>query len=105
MKRSYLIAYDVTDDRRLGQICRYLKKRAFHIQYSVFLAELTPPQLADLSYELEHLIDEQTDDLRIYPVPRNAAVYCLGRAFLPDGMHLEGGLNQEFFSSHDDIPD
>ncbi len=37
---TYVIAYDITDPRRLARVHRELREAAFPVQYSVFLATL-----------------------------------------------------------------
>ncbi len=90
----YLIAYDITDPRRLARIARYLTRCAVRVQYSVFAAEFNRVTLARVSADLADLIDPWTDDVRIYPLPRNGQVALLGRQMFPeDIMLLHDGFN------------
>ncbi len=82
----YLVAYDIANPRRLGKVFRYLRKVGFHLQYSVFLANLTPAELKLLLTDLEAMIDPHEDDLRIYPLPRDPDWYWLGTPPLPEAM-------------------
>lgn len=36
MTDSYLIAYDITSEKRLNRVSRYLKGKGIHLQKSVF---------------------------------------------------------------------
>ena len=95
MKQAlYLIAYDITDPRRLARIARYLTRCAVRVQYSVFAAEFDRATLAQVTQDLADLIDPWRDDIRIYPVPRNGQVALLGRQIFPeDIMLLHDGFN------------
>jgi CRISPR-associated protein Cas2 len=90
----YLIAYDITDPKRLNRIARYLSKRAVRVQYSVFAAELSRRALDDTVEGLNALINQRTDDVRIYPLPREGDVALLGRQIFPkDILLLNDGYN------------
>lgn len=80
MKAAYLIAYDITSPKRLNRVARYLKQEGIRIQYSVFWATLTWPQLARVKANLSRLIDEERDDVRIYPLPAQPRVTVMGRS-------------------------
>jgi CRISPR-associated protein Cas2 len=89
MKADYLVCYDIKDERRLQRVCRYLKGKGLHLQYSVFLCSLRWPELKELKAELTSLIDEKQDDVRLYPLPARALVAAFGRAEpLPKGLYL-----------------
>jgi len=55
-----------------------MKSWGLHIQYSVFFCSLTRKQLAELTEELESLIEPEEDDIRIYPLPCNPETIVLG---------------------------
>ena len=40
-RRRYLIAYDISDDRRLRRICKIMEEYGTRLQYSVFLCDLS----------------------------------------------------------------
>ena len=80
-QKLYLIAYDIADHKRLGRIARYLCQRACRIQYSVFAAVLSRSGLNTLLAELEAIIDDREDDVRIYPLPAVGDVTLLGQQF------------------------
>lgn len=68
MTDSYIIAYDITDEKRLSRICRYLKGKGIHLQKSVFFCMLNSKELKRIVTDLSNLIDCKSDDIRIYPV-------------------------------------
>jgi CRISPR-associated protein Cas2 len=88
--RPYLLAYDIADPRRLARIARLVSRVALRIQYSVYVAELTLPQLRELVAILRDAIDPKADDLRIYPLPKRIDAVWYGRATWPDGVQFEG---------------
>lgn len=49
MRRSYLVCYAVTDDKRLRRVFRTMRDWGDHLQYSVFECQLTAADLAVVS--------------------------------------------------------
>lgn len=88
--RPYLICYDIACQKRLGRLHRHLKKHATPLQYSVFEAELNPSALNRLLREIEALISDREDDVRVYPIQRGAKISTLGPAYFPEGMFRFG---------------
>lgn len=86
--RTWIIAYDITEPRRLCRVHRFLRKHAVPVQYSVFATFDTPARIGQLRAELAELIDPRTDDVRIYPVPANPELSVLGTKALPEGVLL-----------------
>ena len=80
-KKLYLIAYDIADPKRLGQVARYLCQYAYRVQYSVFVASLSSYQLERLLFDLEEIIEPRWDDIRAYPLPSTGDVTLLGNQF------------------------
>lgn len=90
-RQAYLIAYDIANPRRLQRVCRCVSRSGYRVQYSVFLAELTPRRLRALQAELRSLINHHLDDLRIYPLPKPLQATWLGVPTWPSGVQLIGG--------------
>ncbi len=89
MKANYLVCYDIADPVRLKRVFNYLKGRGQHLQYSVFLCRLTYPELKKMLEDLEGLIDQGFDDIRIYPLPSTALVEVLGCGDrIPEGVEI-----------------
>lgn len=80
-KRLYLIAYDIADPKRLGQVARYMCQHAYRVQYSVFVASLSSSQLELLLFDLEEIIEQRWDDIRAYPLLPTGDVTLLGNQF------------------------
>jgi CRISPR-associated protein Cas2 len=89
MKANYLVCYDITDPKRLARVYKFMRGKGIHLQYSVFYCTLTWPQLLALKENLSHLIDEEDDDVRIYPLPADYKVIVMGcGSRVPDGVEI-----------------
>lgn len=89
MTDCYLIAYDITDEKRLNRICRYLKGKGIHLQKSVFFCLLNPEEIKRILADLSKLIDSKMDDIRIYPVLFDFNEIALGdNQLFPPGVYF-----------------
>jgi len=89
MKANYLICYDIAEPRRLARVYKFIKGKGLHIQYSVFHCSLTWPKLLVLKEELNRIINENEDDVRIYPLPTEEKVIVMGCGNrVPDGVEI-----------------
>jgi len=89
MKTNYLVCYDIADPKRLSKVIKFMKGNGIHLQYSVFLCNLTWQQLLMLKEKMSWLIDEEEDDVRIYPLPSENKVVVMGRGDrIPDGVSI-----------------
>lgn len=79
--QDYIIAYDISDHKRLSRIARYLEKVAFRIQYSIFLLpKASQKELNSIKENITKLINPDFDDVRIYTIIEN-------------GIHLGKAIN------------
>lgn len=89
MKTNYLICYDIKDEKRLMKVHKYLKERCLKLQYSVFYGYLDWNELTRLKEELTELINDQEDDIRIYPLTTNPKVIVMGQGDrIPEGVTI-----------------
>ncbi|HBE44116.1 MAG TPA: CRISPR-associated endonuclease Cas2 [Deltaproteobacteria bacterium] len=89
MKANYLVCYDVREERRLARVYKYTKQRGIHIQYSVFYCRLTWQELIELKSGLKEIINENEDDIRIYPLPQEMKVLVMGCGDrIPEGVNI-----------------
>jgi CRISPR-associated protein Cas2 len=62
MRTSYIICYDICDDKRLRKVFQTMRKFGDHLQYSVFECQMTPSDLvrcrADLAKIIHHTEDQ-----------------------------------------------
>ncbi|MFZ0257941.1 MAG: CRISPR-associated endonuclease Cas2 [Gammaproteobacteria bacterium] len=96
--RLHLICYDIADPRRLNRVHRCLVRHGLPLQYSVFLVYAHKAGLQAILAEMRTLIDHRKDDVRAYPLPRDAEYQHLGRQVFPAGVTVAGkGLNEQMF--------
>lgn len=64
-RRHYLVSYDVSDDKRRTRIFHTLDGLGDHVQYSVFLCELSSKEVAQLKASLMGLVHQREDQVMI----------------------------------------
>ena len=89
--RSWLIAYDIREKRRLLRVHRFLKQRAVPVQYSVFVAQVSANDIRRIRDGLQQIVDERVDDVRIYQLPVEPNVSTLGGRLVGAGVLLLTG--------------
>ncbi len=94
---QYLIAYDISDPKRLQRVHRQLKKQGLPVQYSVFSVVLTQIQFKRLLAKINSLLDEREDDFRCYSLPNAIDCTTLGVQFFSEDVLLfTQGVNRLF---------
>lgn len=83
--RAWLIGYDIASPKRLQRVHRFLSRRAYALQYSIFLATVTRAELDDILRGTARLIHPRRDDVRAWPLPENAKFQSIGPG-LPEGI-------------------
>lgn len=63
MRNSYLVSYDIADDKRLRRVFQTMREYGDHLQYSVFECQLTPSDLVKLKHALGGLINHTEDQV------------------------------------------
>lgn len=63
MRNSYLVTYDICDDKRLRKVFQLMRGYGDHIQYSVFECQLTPRDLIRLRSDLAAIIHHTEDQV------------------------------------------
>ncbi len=63
MRTSYIVCYDICDDKRLRRVFKALRDVGDHLQYSVFECQLTPSGLARLKAGLAGIIHHTEDQV------------------------------------------
>jgi CRISPR-associated protein Cas2 len=62
MRTSYIVTYDISDDKRLRKVFQTMRKYGDHLQFSVFECQMTPSDLvrcrADLAKIIHHTEDQ-----------------------------------------------
>ena len=86
---AYIITYDIRDPRRLRSVFKTMKGFGYHLQYSVFLCQLSRRKLVHLQCRLETQIEKSEDQVifvDIGPVGGRSqrAISSIGKAhFVP----------------------
>ena len=63
MRQSYLICYDICDDKRLRKVFHIMRGFGDHLQYSVFECQLTASDLARCRADLASVIHHKEDQV------------------------------------------
>lgn len=87
-RSAYIVAYDITDDRRRSEVFSACRGYGERIQYSVFRCHLTLTERVEFLSALTTLIHQGEDQvliINIGPVSNRArrAVTALGRSHHP----------------------
>jgi CRISPR-associated protein Cas2 len=88
MRNTYLVTYDVCDDKRLRKVFQTMRDYGDHLQYSVFECQFTPADLARCRHELGELIHHTEDqvlfiDLGPTEGRGDRVITALGKSYSP----------------------
>lgn len=78
MKRSFLVCYDIRDPKRLQKVYGIMRSYGEHLQYSVFLCELTHSLEQNMRTELHNAIDHDLDQILLIPLQHRVFFETLG---------------------------
>jgi len=80
-KYDFIIAYDISDAKRLKKIAKLIEKEAMRIQYSIYiLYDASKEEVTTLLEKVCQVYDEKYDDIRVYKVKKR-------------GIHLEAAID------------
>ncbi len=63
MRASYLVCYDISDDKRLRKVFKAMRNYGDHLQFSVFECQFTTTDLARCRNELGKIIHHDEDQV------------------------------------------
>jgi len=63
MRTSYLVCYDICDEKRLRKVFQAMRAYGDHLQYSVFECQLTAMDLVKCRSELAGIINHAQDQV------------------------------------------
>ena len=63
MRTSYIVTYDISDDKRLRKVFQTMRKYGDHLQFSVFECQLTPSDLVRCRGDLTKIIHHKEDQV------------------------------------------
>ena len=63
MRNTFLVTYDICEDKRLARVHKIMRGFGDHLQYSVFECQLTQADLARCRHRLSDVIDHRKDQV------------------------------------------
>ena len=86
MRKSYLVCYDIANDKRLRKVFKIMRGYGDHLQFSVFECQLTATDLVRLRAELGGVIHHEEDqvlfvDLGTAEGRGDRVITALGKAY------------------------
>jgi CRISPR-associated protein Cas2 len=63
MRSSYLVCYDISDEKRLRSVFKKMRSYGDHLQFSIFECQLTPADLVRCRTDLGAIIDHKADQV------------------------------------------
>ncbi len=87
-RTTYLVCYDICDDKRLRAVYKTMRDFGDHLQYSVFECQMTPTDLARCRYALSKIIHHEQDqvlfvDLGPSEGRGDRVITALGKPYVP----------------------
>jgi CRISPR-associated protein Cas2 len=102
-RNTYLVCYDICEDKRLRTVYNTMRDFGDHLQYSIFECQFTPTDLARCRHVLSEIINHREDqvlfvDLGPVEGRGDRVITALGKPYSPidspcivvDGMNDEG---------------
>ncbi len=88
MRLLYIVAYDVTDDKRWRKVFKLMQGYGDHLQYSVFRCELSDRERVELIEKLTKVVKHDEDQVLFFPLGpasgmNEQRVYAVGLAYAP----------------------
>jgi CRISPR-associated protein Cas2 len=68
----YVVAYDISDDKRRKKVADLLEGYGKRVQYSVFECVLAQSKYDELRLRLKERVNFSEDSVRFYPLSRHA---------------------------------
>jgi CRISPR-associated protein Cas2 len=63
MRTTYLVCYDISNDKRLRKVFKTCRNYGDHLQYSIFECDLNESERVDLEQELSEIINHGEDQV------------------------------------------
>lgn len=63
MRKTYLVCYDIANDRRLQKVHKTMRGFGDHLQYSIFECQLNRAELVRCRHALGQIIDHKKDQV------------------------------------------
>ena len=84
-RTRYLLAYDISDPRRLRRVHTVAKTYGYPLQYSLFVCDLDDVELVKLERDLSAVIAHREDRISVFDLgaPSGRGVECVRQLGLP----------------------
>ena len=80
MKKIYfIIAYDITERKRLQRLQRLVSTQFLQLQYSVYYGSMTRKRMDAFISAIQKIIHPNDDDLRVYEVEPLEHSFVIGK--------------------------
>jgi len=63
MRTTYIVCYDIADDKRLRKVFKACSNYGAHLQFSVFECDLSASELVEMERELSAIINHTEDQV------------------------------------------
>ncbi len=63
MRTTYLVCYDISDDKRLRRVFKICKNYGDHLQFSIFECDLSAREKAQMEQELDAILSKADDQV------------------------------------------
>ena len=63
MRNTFLVCYDICDDKRLKTVYKAMRDFGDHLQYSIFECQFTPSDLVRCRHTLSKIINHREDQV------------------------------------------
>jgi CRISPR-associated protein Cas2 len=63
MRNTFLVCYDICDDKRLRKVFKTMRDFGDHLQYSIFECQFTETDLVRCRHELSEIINLRDDQV------------------------------------------
>ena len=88
MRSTYIVCYDISDDKRLRKVFKIMKAYGDHLQYSVFECQLTKSDLIQCRQRLTEIINHAHDQVLFIDLGPSEGrgervIAALGQAYPP----------------------
>ena len=78
-KACFIIAYDISDKKRLQRLQRLVSTQFFQLQYSVYYGTMTRAAMGSFIIAIQKIIHKKDDDVRIYEVEPLENAFVIGK--------------------------
>ena len=88
MRQTFLVCYDIRDDKRLRRVFRTMRDFGDHLQYSIFECQFNAIDLARCRHALSEIIKHNEDQLLFVDLGPTEGrgervISALGQAYVP----------------------